>query len=93
VISEAVAVTADGRITAEDLGLWNDEQIAPLQRITRFITAQGAVPGIQLAHAGRKASTYRPGWASRQRQARRGWVAAGRPIENRLRPATPRRAS
>jgi 2,4-dienoyl-CoA reductase-like NADH-dependent reductase (Old Yellow Enzyme family) len=57
VITEAVAVTADGRITAEDLGLWDDAQIAPLQRITRFITAQGAVPGIQLAHAGRKAST------------------------------------
>ena len=60
VITEAVAVTADGRITAEDLGLWDDAQIAPLQRITRFITAQGAVAGIQLAHAGRKASTYRP---------------------------------
>ena len=60
VISEATAVTADGRITAEDLGLWCDEQIAGLQRITRFITAQGSVPGIQLAHAGRKASTYQP---------------------------------
>ncbi|AUA34226.1 NADH:flavin oxidoreductase/NADH oxidase [Pseudomonas parafulva] len=60
VVTEAVAVTADGRITAEDLGLWDDAQIAPLQRITRFITAQGSIPGIQLAHAGRKASTYRP---------------------------------
>ena len=60
VFTEATAVTADGRITPEDLGLWNDEQIEPLQRITRFITAQGAVPGIQLAHAGRKASTWRP---------------------------------
>ncbi|MBD1553672.1 NADH:flavin oxidoreductase/NADH oxidase [Pseudomonas typographi] len=60
VFSEATAVTADGRITAEDLGLWKDEQIAPLQRITRFIISQGAVPAIQLAHAGRKASTYRP---------------------------------
>ncbi|MBP5090398.1 oxidoreductase, partial [Pseudomonas chlororaphis] len=59
IFTEATAVTADGRITAQDLGLWNDEQIAPLQRITRFITAQGAVAGIQLAHAGRKASTHR----------------------------------
>ena len=64
VFTEATAVTADGRITAEDLGLWNDEQIEPLQRITRFIAAQGAVAGIQLAHAGRKASTHRPGSAS-----------------------------
>lgn len=60
VFTEATAVTADGRITPEDLGLWNDEQIEPLQRITRFITSQGAVPAIQLAHAGRKASTWRP---------------------------------
>ncbi len=65
VITEAVAVTADGRITAEDLGLWDDAQIAPLQRITRFISAQGAVPGIQLAHAGRKASTTARGLANR----------------------------
>ncbi|WP_040261975.1 NADH:flavin oxidoreductase/NADH oxidase [Pseudomonas massiliensis] len=60
VIFEATAVTADGRITPEDLGLWKDEQIPGLQRITRFIEAQGAVAGIQLAHAGRKASTWRP---------------------------------
>ncbi|GAB7532209.1 NADH:flavin oxidoreductase/NADH oxidase [Pseudomonas sp. 3A(2025)] len=60
IFTEATAVTADGRITPQDLGLWNDDQIEPLQRITRFITAQGAVPAIQLAHAGRKASTWRP---------------------------------
>jgi 2,4-dienoyl-CoA reductase-like NADH-dependent reductase (Old Yellow Enzyme family) len=60
VFTEATAVTSDGRITPEDLGLWNDEQIEGLQRITRFITAQGSVAGIQLAHAGRKASTWRP---------------------------------
>jgi NADH:flavin oxidoreductases, Old Yellow Enzyme family len=79
VISEAVAVTADGRITAEDLGLWNDDQIVPLQRITRFITAQGAVPGIQLAHAGRKASTYRP-WLGKQGSVKLedgGWQPVG----------------
>ena len=53
IFTEATAVTPEGRITAQDLGLWNDEQIEPLQRITRFIRAQGAVAGIQLAHAGR----------------------------------------
>ncbi|NBA95421.1 NADH:flavin oxidoreductase/NADH oxidase [Pseudomonas sp. R5(2019)] len=79
VITEATAVTAEGRITAQDLGLWNDEQIEPLQRITRFITAQGAVPGIQLAHAGRKASTYRP-WLGKHGSvlvSEGGWVPVG----------------
>ena len=60
VVAEATAVTPEGRISAGDLGLWNDEQIGPLQRITSFIEAQGAVPGIQLAHAGRKASLTEP---------------------------------
>ncbi|WP_459206528.1 NADH:flavin oxidoreductase/NADH oxidase [Pseudomonas sp. MLB6B] len=79
VIAEATAVTADGRITAGDLGLWNDEQIAPLQRITRFITAQGAVPGLQLAHAGRKASTHRP-WTGEHGsvpEGEGGWQTVG----------------
>lgn len=60
VITEATAVTPEGRISPEDLGLWNDAQRDAFRRITAFISAQGAVPGIQLAHAGRKASTYRP---------------------------------
>lgn len=60
VISEATAVVPEGRISPQDLGIWSDEQIAPLARITRFIRSQGAVPGIQLAHAGRKASCHRP---------------------------------
>lgn len=60
VFSEATAVVREGRISPSDLGLWNDEQIEPLARITRFIKAQGAVAGIQLAHAGRKASTDVP---------------------------------
>jgi len=79
IFTEATAVTAEGRITAEDLGLWNDAQIAPLQRITRFITAQGAVAGIQLAHAGRKASTHRRGSATRQPQAAGRRLGAGGP--------------
>lgn len=60
VIAEATAVQARGRISPHDLGLWDDRQVEPLARITAFISAQGAVPGIQLAHAGRKASTARP---------------------------------
>lgn len=79
IFTEATAVTADGRITAQDLGLWNDQQIEPLQRITRFIRAQGAVAGIQLAHAGRKASTWRP-WLGKQGSVRveeGGWVPVG----------------
>lgn len=60
VIAEATAVTPEGRISPQDMGLWDDGQIAPLKRITEFITAQGAVPGIQLAHAGRKACISQP---------------------------------
>lgn len=60
VVVEATAVEPRGRISPEDLGLWSDAHAAPLARIAAFVRAQGAVPGIQLAHAGRKASTYRP---------------------------------
>jgi 2,4-dienoyl-CoA reductase-like NADH-dependent reductase (Old Yellow Enzyme family) len=59
---EANAVTPEGRITLRDLGIWSDQHIEPLARIARFVTTQGAVPGIQLAHAGRKASCHPP-WA------------------------------
>jgi 2,4-dienoyl-CoA reductase-like NADH-dependent reductase (Old Yellow Enzyme family) len=60
VMTEATAVEARGRISPADLGIWNDRQVEPLERITRFLRAQGAAAGIQLAHAGRKASTGRP---------------------------------
>lgn len=60
VIVEATAVTPEGRITPQDLGIWKDEHIIDLKRITEFIEAYGAVPGIQLAHAGRKASHHTP---------------------------------
>ena len=60
VVTEATAIEARGRISPQDLGLWKDEHIEPLARIARFIESQGAVPGMQLAHAGRKASTARP---------------------------------
>ncbi|MFG2806309.1 NADH:flavin oxidoreductase/NADH oxidase [Streptomyces sp. DT199] len=60
IIVEATAVSAQGRISPYDLGIWNDTQVEAFRRITRFLTAQGTVPAIQLAHAGRKASTDRP---------------------------------
>ena len=60
VVVEATAVTRDGRITPGDLGIWSDEHVVPLTRITRFVESQGAVAGIQLAHAGRKASCNVP---------------------------------
>jgi 2,4-dienoyl-CoA reductase-like NADH-dependent reductase (Old Yellow Enzyme family) len=60
VLSEATAVSPEGRISPEDTGIWNDEQAQAWSRITAFVRSQGAVPGIQLAHAGRKASTWRP---------------------------------
>jgi 2,4-dienoyl-CoA reductase-like NADH-dependent reductase (Old Yellow Enzyme family) len=62
VIAEATGVSADGRITHGDTGIWNDAQVAAWQPITAFIREQGAMVGIQLAHAGRKASTQVP-WA------------------------------
>ena len=60
VLTEAAAVTPEGRISPQDLGIWDDAHVPMLQRITAFCRAQGAVMGIQLAHAGRKASTRRP---------------------------------
>lgn len=65
IIAEATAVCPEGRITPDDLGIWKDEHIDFLKRITTFIEAQGSVPGIQLAHAGRKASTSSP-WKGHQ---------------------------
>jgi 2,4-dienoyl-CoA reductase-like NADH-dependent reductase (Old Yellow Enzyme family) len=60
VITEATAVSPEGRISAYDTGIWNDAQTEAWRPIAAFIEAQGAVPGVQLAHAGRKASVLRP---------------------------------
>ena len=60
VIAEATAVEARGRITPHDLGIWSDEHVEALARMTRVVRENGAVAGIQIAHAGRKASTQRP---------------------------------
>jgi 2,4-dienoyl-CoA reductase-like NADH-dependent reductase (Old Yellow Enzyme family) len=78
IIQEATAVSPEGRISPEDLGIWKDEHLPMLRRITDFITAQGSVPGIQLAHAGRKASTYSPFTGSGEVPADQGgWSVVG----------------
>ena len=60
IFTEATAVSPEGRISPDDAGIWNDDQANAYKRITSFIKSQNPVPGIQLAHAGRKASTYSP---------------------------------
>jgi 2,4-dienoyl-CoA reductase-like NADH-dependent reductase (Old Yellow Enzyme family) len=59
-IAEATAVVPEGRISPQDAGLWNDEQAAAWRRVTDFVHGQGAAVGVQLGHAGRKGSVYRP---------------------------------
>ncbi len=60
VLTEATAVLPEGRISPDDLGIWKDEHMEMLARIFRFVEGNGAVPGMQLAHAGRKSSTFAP---------------------------------
>jgi 2,4-dienoyl-CoA reductase-like NADH-dependent reductase (Old Yellow Enzyme family) len=75
VIQEASAVSPEGRITPDDLGIYQDDHVEKLQQITQFISQQGSVPGIQLAHAGRKASHMSPWKAGRQIPAQSGgWI-------------------
>ena len=78
VMTEASAVTADGRISPQDLGIYDDGHVAGLARIVRFIHSQKTLAGIQLAHAGRKASTRRP-WEppGAIRPEDGGWVPVG----------------
>lgn len=79
VFTEAAAVSPEGRITLGDLGIWFDEHVAPLARLTDFVKAQGAVPAIQLAHAGRKASMAKP-WAETMQTvlpSEGGWEVVG----------------
>lgn len=79
VVVEATAVTRDGRITNGDLGIWTDQHVEPLARIARFVESQGAVAGIQLAHAGRKASCDLPwnGGAGLMTPEVGGWPVVG----------------
>lgn len=69
VMQEATAIVPEGRISYGDLGIWNDEQVSRLKPIVAFIKQQGAIPGIQLAHAGRKASCEKPWEGGKQLQS------------------------
>ncbi len=75
VITEATAVSPEGRISPDDLGIWKDDHIDKLTQVTAFIKGQRCVPGIQLAHAGRKASTATP-WKGKGKvpETDGGWV-------------------
>lgn len=77
-LTEATSVTPEGRISPGDTGLWNDAQVDAFARINRFVSEQGAVPGVQLAHAGRKASTAIP-WEGRGllEPSEGGWPVIG----------------
>jgi 2,4-dienoyl-CoA reductase-like NADH-dependent reductase (Old Yellow Enzyme family) len=76
IIQEATAVSPEGRISPSDLGLWSDNHIEKLQSITKFIKGQNAVPGIQLAHAGRKASVSSPWYGNKKLDKNQGgWEA------------------
>jgi 2,4-dienoyl-CoA reductase-like NADH-dependent reductase (Old Yellow Enzyme family) len=93
VMVEATAVTADGRISPGDMGIWGEQHVEPLARIARFVVSQGAIPAIQLAHAGRKASCEAPwlGGASLRSEAEGGWqVVAPSPIPFHEGDPTPR---
>lgn len=74
VFTEATAVTPEGRISPQDLGIWKDEQVEFMSRVARFLNKNGAVSGVQLAHAGRKASTAAP-WLGGQyiSESEGGW--------------------
>lgn len=78
VMTEATAVSPEGRISPDDAGIWSDEHGKAYERITSFISSQNSVPGIQLAHAGRKASTYSP-WKGKGevKEKEDGWQTIG----------------
>ena len=79
VMVEATAVTAEGRITPKDMGIWGNQHVEPLARVARFVHSQGAIAGIQLAHAGRKASCDVPwlGGARLKTPEAGGWTVVG----------------
>jgi 2,4-dienoyl-CoA reductase-like NADH-dependent reductase (Old Yellow Enzyme family) len=90
ILTEAAAVAADGRISSSDIGIWKDEHLPGLRRITDFIRGQGAAAGIQLAHAGRKAGRPRP-WATTEEAAdpARTWSPVHGPSPLRFAPDFP----
>lgn len=91
IFTEANAVLPEARISPEDLGFWSDAHIPPLARITKFIHQQGAYAGTQLAHAGRKSSTYRP-WSPTQGAvppSDGGWLEVFAPSAEKFTPDYP----
>jgi 2,4-dienoyl-CoA reductase-like NADH-dependent reductase (Old Yellow Enzyme family) len=74
VMAEATAVAPEGRLTLGDLGIWSDRHVEALRPVTRFIRDHGAVPGIQLAHAGRKGARFRPWEGNGPLDEARGWA-------------------
>jgi len=79
IVVEATGITRDGRISPADMGIWSDAHVEPLARVARFVHSQGAVAGIQLAHAGRKASTLPPwqGGGPILKAEEGGWTVVG----------------
>src|SRR4051812_39276372 len=79
IVVEATGITRDGRISPADMGIWSDAHVEPLARVARFVHSQGAVAGIQLAHAGRKASTLPPwqGGGPILKPEEGGWTVVG----------------
>ena len=77
VMTEATAVTPRGRISPQDLGIWSDDHAEALEPVTEFVASQGALSGIQLAHAGRKASTFRPSEGGDPVRGESGWTPVG----------------
>lgn len=95
VMAEASAVVPEGRITPQDAGIWSDSHIEPWRRITDFVRAEDALAGIQLAHAGRKASTFSP-FADREGSipvSEGGWETVGPSVEAFTGYAAPRELS
>jgi 2,4-dienoyl-CoA reductase-like NADH-dependent reductase (Old Yellow Enzyme family) len=85
VLTEATAVLPEGRISPQDLGIWDDAHVDSLARITRFIHQQGSIAGIQLAHAGRKASTKRPSEGhGKAHENEGGWEKVVAPTSDRF---------
>ena len=90
VIAEATAVSPEGRISPHDLGIWKDEHIEALTRVTQFVIGQGAVAGVQLAHAGRKASVDAPWRGGRVLdESEGGWRPIHAPSAEAFSPRTP----
>jgi 2,4-dienoyl-CoA reductase-like NADH-dependent reductase (Old Yellow Enzyme family) len=91
VMVEATAATPDGRISSGDMGIWGEQHVEPLARIARFVHSRGAVAGIQLAHAGRKASCEPP-WkgGAGSRRVRRAAGLSSAPARSRSTKATRR---